>query len=122
MALSRLGRYTDSFAALQERVTDLMYQVQDVAEEARDARDSLSYSADELEQIESRLDVIHRLRRKYGASCTDILEYCAKAQEELDNMEFAGERLERLKGKVAQAEKEARAAALALRKNRQEMA
>ena len=37
-------------------------------------------------------------------------------------MEFAGERLERLKGKVAQAEKEARAAALALRKNRQEMA
>ncbi len=65
VALSRLGRYTDSFAALQERVTDLMYQVQDVAEEARDARDSLSYSADELEQIESRLDVIHRLRRKY---------------------------------------------------------
>lgn len=122
VALSRLGRYTDSFSALQERVTDLMYQVQDVAEEARDARDSLSYSADELEQIESRLDVIHRLRRKYGASCADILEYCTKAQEELDNMEFAGERLERLKGKVAQAENEARAAAMALRKNRQETA
>ena len=79
-ALARLSRFSDSFNALHERVADLMYQVQDAAEEVRDARDGLSYSADELEQIESRLDVIHKLRRKYGTTCEDILAYLDSAK------------------------------------------
>ena len=109
-----------SFAAMHERVSDLMYQVQDVAEEVRDARDDLSYSADELEQIESRLDVIHKLRRKYGVTCEDILAYLAKAKKELDDIEFADDHLERLKKKLKKAEKEAWDAPKDLRKNRQE--
>jgi len=116
--LARLARYTDSFASIQERVTDLMYQVQDVAEEVRDARDDLSYSADELEKIESRLDVIHRLRRKYGATCADILDYLENAKQEFDQIEFADDHLERLKGKLKKAEKTAWDAAFALRENR----
>ena len=117
-ALSRLARFSDSFQALHEKVSDLKYQVQDVAEEVRDARDDLSYSADELEQIESRLDTIHRLRRKYGVTCADILEYLDKAKKELDEIEFADDHLERLKGKLKKAEKTAWDAALALRENR----
>ena len=116
--LARLARYTDAFSELHDRVADLMYQVQDAAEEARDARDSLSYSADELEQIESRLDVIHRLRRKYGATCEDILEYLQNAKKELDEIEFADEHMERLKAKCEKAEKIAWTAAEALRESR----
>ena len=116
--LSRLGRYTDAFSAIHERVVDLMYQVQDVAEEVHDARDGLNYSADELENIESRLDVIHRLRRKYGATCQDILAYLENAKQELDAIEFADDHLERLKKKLKKAEAEAFDAALLLRKNR----
>lgn len=121
-ALARLSRFSDSFAALHDRVSDLMYQVQDAAEEVRDARDSLSYSAEELEQIESRLDVIHKLRRKYGTTCEDILEYLDKAKKELDEIEFADDKLERLKKNLKKAEKEAWDAALALRENRQQAA
>ena len=120
--LGRLSRYTDAFAELHDKVADLMYQVQDVAEEVRDAQDDLSYSAEELEQIESRLDVIHRLRRKYGASCEDILEYLEKAKQELDEIEFADDHLEKLKKKLAAAEKNAWDAALVLRKSRTEAA
>lgn len=116
--LARLSRYTDAFATLHDKVADLMYQVQDVAEEARDSRDDLSYSADELEQIEARLDVIHRLRRKYGVTCADILEYLEKAKAELDEIEFADDHLERLKGKLKKAENIAWDAAFALRENR----
>ena len=116
--LSRLERFTDAFSSLHERVTDLMYQVQDVAEEVRDARDGLNYSADELENIEARLDVIHRLRRKYGASCEDILAYLENAKKELDAIEFADDHLERLKKKLQKAEGEAFDAALTLRKSR----
>lgn len=121
-ALARLSRFSDSFAALHDRVSDLMYQVQDAAEEVRDARDSLSYSAEELEQIESRLDVIHKLRRKYGTTCEDILEYLDKAKKELDEIEFADDKLERLKRNLKKAEKEAWDAALALRENRRQAA
>jgi len=121
-ALARLGRFSDSYQALHDRVTDLMYQVQDAAEEVRDARDDLSYSADELEQIESRLDVIHKLRRKYGVTCEDILAYLEKAKQELDEIEFADDHLERLRGKLKKAEKAAWDAALLLRENRKDCA
>ena len=120
--LGRLSRYTDAFEKLHETVADLMYQVQDAAEQARDARDDLSYSADELEQIESRLDVIHRLRRKYGATCEDILQYLDDAVAELDNITFADDRLEQLKAKCEKAEKAAWDAAYDLRWSREQAA
>ena len=117
--LARLSRYTDAYDALHERIMDLMYQVQDVAEDVRAARDDLSYSSDELEQIESRMDVIHRLRRKYGATCADILRYLEDAKKELDEIEFADEHVEKLKRKYESAERQAWDVAFALRKSRQ---
>ena len=119
-ALVRIAKYSDDIASLHEKVADMMYQVQDVAEIARDVRDDLAYSADELEQIESRLDVIHRLRRKYGTTCADILEYLEKAKKELDEIEFADDHMEHLKKKLQTAEKTAWNAALKLRENRKE--
>ena len=121
-ALGKLSRYTDSYQALYSRLEDLMYQVTDVAEEVRDALDDLSYSPDELEEIESRLDVIHRLRRKYGATCDDILKYLENAKKELDEIEFADDHLERLKGKLKKAEQDAWKVATALRNNRKQAA
>jgi len=117
-ALARIAKYSDDIASLHEKVADLMYQVQDVAEIAREVRDDLAYSADELEQIESRLDVIHKLRRKYGVTCTDILAYLDRSKRELDEIEFADDHLERLKKKHQVAEKAAWDAALKLRENR----
>ena len=119
-ALSRIARYSDDYTAFQERLTDLKYQVQDIADEVRDSLEELSYSADELETIESRLDIIHRLRRKYGTDCREILDYLEKARKELDEIEFADDRVAHLKKQLAQKEKAAWDAALALRKNRQE--
>ena len=119
-ALARISKFSDTIAALHEKVADLMYQVQDAAEEVRDAQDDLSYSAGELDEIESRLDVIHKLRRKYGTTCEDILAYLEKAKKELDEIEFADDHLERLQKKLKKAEKEAWDGAFALRKNRQE--
>ena len=121
-ALARIAKYGDTIHQLHEKVADLMYQVQDAAEEVRDARDELSFSAGELDQIESRLDVIHKLRRKYGATCADILAYLEKAKQELDEIEFADDYIERLKKKLKKAEKEAWDAAFALRENRKKAA
>ena len=116
--LARLSKYTDAFSNLHESVASVMYQLQDVAEQVRDARDDLSYSPDELERIESRLDIIHRLRRKYGATCEDILAYLEKAQQELADIEFSEEHIAKLQKQLENAEKTAWDKALMLRKCR----
>ncbi|MBQ3541787.1 MAG: DNA repair protein RecN [Oscillospiraceae bacterium] len=116
--ISKLSRYTDTFQSMQERLTDLMYQVQDVADEIHSARGDLSYSDRELDRIEERLDVIHKLRRKYGTSCAEILAYLEKAKNELDDIEFADEHLEKLKSALIKAEDAAWESARVLRNNR----
>ena len=120
--MARLSRYTDMYSAVQEKLSDLMYQVQDVAEEIHAARDDLSYSPQELDRIDERLDIIHRLRKKYGATCEDILSYMEQAKAELDEIEFADDHLEKLKKKLQKAEAEAWLAADTLTQNRKERA
>lgn len=119
-ALAKISKYDDALAQLHETVADLMYQAQDAAEQLRDKIYSLSYSADELEQIEERLDTISRLRRKYGATCENILEYLERAKADLDEIEFADERMEQLGSKLKAAEKAAWEAAEALRAARKQ--
>ena len=121
-ALGKISRYDESLHKLHSLVTDLMYQVQDAAEQVSDRIYSLSYSADELERIEERLDTIHRLRRKYGADCAQILAYLERAKEELDEIEFADERVEQLKGKLRVAKQDALSAAETLRAARKQAA
>ena len=119
-ALSKIARFDESLSQIHDLVADLMYQAQDAAEQVKDRIYSLSYSADELERIEERLDTIHRLRRKYGATCEDILAYLERAKKELDEIEFADERMAQLQRKLQKAEQEACAMAKRLREARKQ--
>ena len=121
-ALEKLTRVDDTLDPLRQEISDLMYRVQDAGEQVRDRLYELSYSPEELEQVEERLDIIHRLRRKYGADCEEILKYQQKAKSQLDDIEFAGEKLERLKKQLKAAEKTAWDRAEALRAARKEAA
>lgn len=118
-ALSRIARYDARLEQLHARIKELTYTVEDIAEELRDLKDGFEYSEDELERIEARLDLLHRLRRKYGATSTDMLAFLENARVELDEIEFADERIEQLQKKLKAAEQDAVAAALRLRQARQ---
>ncbi len=120
--LTRLSRYTDSYGSLSERLADLSYQVQDAAEELRSACGELTYSAEELDRIEGRLDVLHKLRRKYGPTCRDILAFLENSRTELSEIEFADDHLERLKNRLEAVERQAWSVALELRSARQSAA
>jgi DNA repair protein RecN (Recombination protein N) len=121
-SLGYATRYGDAFDRLHERVAELMYNAQDVAEEVRDLRDSFDFAAEELEKVESRLDVLHRLRRKYGATCRDMLDFLAQARQELDAIVLSDERLEDLQAQLRKKEKAAEALALDLRSVRKQAA
>lgn len=103
-ALSRITKYDDGLQEIYDRLSDLAFTAEDLAGALRERVDSLTYSADELEQIESRLDVLHRLKRKYGRGTAEILAYLEHARKELDAIEFADERIAALKKKLADVE------------------
>lgn len=117
-ALARLARIDDQFAPLQETVADLMYRVRDCAEQVAEQVDALSFSEAELDDVEQRLDILHRLHRKYGPTCEEMLAYLEKAKNELDEIEFSSDRVEQLKKKLRAAEQTAQEAALVLRERR----
>ena len=105
-ALSRVSTISADMQTLYQKISDLMYSVQDAADELRAMRDNLSYSEGELEEIEERLDAIHKLKRKYGASVEDVLAYLADSEQRLDEIEFASDRIETLKKREAELQKE----------------
>jgi len=126
-AVSSVGAVGGEWSALAEKLADLRYQADDLAEQIRDLRGGLDFQPDELDQIESRLDVLSRLKKKYGPTVGDMLEYLSKRKAELDQIQYAGDTLERLEKKRAKALEEAackgeilskkrRAAALVLQK------
>ena len=117
-AIGKLCRFDDSLNELHELLADLMYRVRDAGEQLSDRCYNLTFSSDELEQIEERLDLIHKLRRKYGVTCADILDYLEKAKAELDEIEFSDDRLERKKKDLHIAEEECWKHALSLREGR----
>ena len=100
-ALERVSRVSDEMRQLSGKLNDLMYTAQDIADELRDKKDDLTYSADELEQIEERLDTLHMLKRKYGGSVEDVIAFCEKAKRQLDEVEFASDRIEQLQKKLS---------------------
>ena len=100
-ALEKVSRVSDEMRALSGKLNDLMYTAQDIADELRDKKDDLTYSADELEQIEERLDTLHKLKRKYGGSVEDVLAFLEKAKRQLDEVEFATDRIEQLQKKLS---------------------
>ena len=114
-AVGSLCRFDETLEPLHQRLEEAAYGLQDLAEELRDLRDGLSFSEEELEALESRLDTIHKLRRKYGATCVEILAYLEQCRTELDEITFSSERLEQLQGRLQEETAAAMEAGLALR-------
>ena len=120
--LSRLGSIDLRFEKMAQTLTELRFAAQDVADEVRAEMDDLSYSGDELERIESRLDILQRLRKKYGVTVDDVIAFAENARAELDEIEISDTKLEQLRAALSDAEKCAREKALALRKERKKAA
>ncbi len=83
---------------------------------------SLDMEPGELDQVETRLDQLYRLGKKYGSDTKEMLAYLEKCRDELDQIQFSADRLEKLEGKLAEAVKEAKAKGLALRAAREKAA
>lgn len=95
--LSRVAEASGELSRLSAAVSELRYGAEDAAEGLRALRDDLDFSPGELDQVEDRLDQLHRLKKKYGATVQEMLDYFSRCRQELDQMELADDTLSKLK-------------------------
>ncbi len=113
-ALGDAGKYIDGLSQAAQTVASFEYELEDISAQLRDQLDALEFDPRELDDIEERLDAISRLKKKYGGSIAEILAYCEKAQQQLDEITLSEQTVEQLKSEQKKAQKAAVAAADAL--------
>ena len=117
-AIGTVRNLDETFAALYERLQEAYSEVYDIADTVSDQRANFDFSPNELDEVEGRLDLLYRLKKKYGATVEDMLAYLDKCRTELDQICYAGDTLERLNKEEAKAEKAVMEAARALSEER----
>ena len=106
-ALNGVRRVNDELNSLTEKLAQLRFSADDLGEQIRDLRDTFDFTPGELDEVESRLDVIFRLRKKYGNTVEDMLEYLDNCRKELAQIQDSDDTLIRLEQKLAKVKAEA---------------
>ena len=100
----------------------MRYDAYDALEQARDLRGELDVSPEDIDRMESRLDLLYRLGKKYGATVEEMLSYLQKCREELDQIQYSSDRIAQLERKLAAQRAEARKRGQALTQARKQVA
>ena len=121
-ALSAVSALDDQYAEIYARLDGLCYEVEDAARDLQILRDEMDYDEEEAERVESRLDLLRRLNRKYGATTREMIRYRDRIAQELSELEDSDGSMERLEKEYRQSMKALEAAAQKLTTARQEAA
>ena len=92
-ALMTAARWLPTLESASDRLYSAMYELQDISRELENALDDIDSDPSRLEDIEERLDLLYRLKRKYGDTEAEMLEYLDNAKEELKKLtDYADDR------------------------------
>ena len=121
-AVRSVARLSPQLGELSEKLTALSSAADDAAEILRDFADEFDFSPEELDRLEGRLDVIYRLKKKYGPTVTDMLDYLERSKAELEQIQDADDTIQKLEKELDKARKEARKRGETLSKARKKAA
>ncbi|MBS4215733.1 DNA repair protein RecN [Neobacillus rhizophilus] len=109
MAMGHLedaGSLDSSYKELYELVSNCYYQLEDAARSLRNEMDDMEFDPQRLHEIEDRLNEINQLKRKYGRSIKEILEYAAKIEEEIETLQNKETHISELEKELASINKD----------------
>ena len=95
-AMDTAAQLDESLSGVSGTLMDLYYSAKDAAAELIDRLDAYDTNDAELDEIEQRLDLLYRLKRKYGDTVEDIIAFGQKAWEELEQIQFSEQRHDQL--------------------------
>ncbi len=116
------SEYIKNIEEIYNRAEEIRYELKDFADSIYSEIESVEFDPYELENIEERLDVIYKLKKKYGNSEEEILAYLQKAQEQLDLLSSSENSLEELALRVEESKEKAYKLALEISKKRKQAA
>ena len=96
--LESIEEYDPSYKELSGQLSETFYALEDITKRLEDVVDGLEFDGNRLMQVESRLDLIHSITRKYGGQVKDVLEYLAQITKEyslLTGSDLSSEELEK---------------------------
>lgn len=101
---------------------DAVFSLSDAAELLRDFRDSLDFSPEEYDRLEERIALLNKLERKYGRSSDELIDYLDVCRTQLNEIEYADERIETLQKELESQKKVCRLQAAELSQARRRAA
>lgn len=119
-ALESISSLSEDSAPLAEQMSGLYYTARDAASDIADILARCEFDPQALDAVEERLDLIYRMKQKYGGDVQDILAYLDAATAELDGIETGAQRLDELYDRQAALYDKAKALADALTQTRLE--
>jgi DNA repair protein RecN (Recombination protein N) len=120
--IEELSRYEPKFQEAMEALETARISVEDVGASLRDYAGAIEASPEHLAEVEDRLAVLDRLKRKYGPALADVIAFGAEVSRKLSEMENKDEILRGLRAELAEAAEEYLRAARAISKKRCEAA
>lgn len=127
-ALGEAGQYVGQledinqvYHDLSEQLTEAYYQIQDAISTIHHEIDHAEFDEERFSQIEERLDIYYQLKRKYGDNAEEILDFQAKAQSALNQIENKESIIVTLEQELAQVQEKAKAVAAEISKIRREV-
>ena len=117
-AMETAAQLDDSLSRAAGQLMDLYYTAKDVAAELIGRLESYGTNDAELDDIEQRLDLLYKLKRKYGETVEDVIAFGQKAREELEHIQTSQERYDALQAEKLRLYRLAREKAEALTRTR----
>lgn len=121
-ALDDIVNLDEQFKDSSEAVNSAFYALQDAAHQIKSVLDDLEFDPNRLNDVEQRLAQYQSMKRKYGSTVEEILEYFDKIQEELTQLQNRDETIQNYEKKLSQMEEQLERMALALTKIRKQSA
>ncbi|MFD1018692.1 DNA repair protein RecN [Thalassobacillus hwangdonensis] len=94
--------YDDTISKMSEELSNHYYMIEEMTFQLSSQMEQLEFDPDRLNLIEGRLNEINRLKKKYGESVDAIIEYSAKIEEEIDQIEHKDSHLEKMQQEIAE--------------------
>ncbi len=94
--IEEMNRIDEKLDSVRHMMESAYYQLQEASYEMGSYSDGIEFDQEELMQIEERLSLINRLKRKYGQTIEEILDYFRKISDELNSLVYSDERIEEL--------------------------
>jgi DNA repair protein RecN (Recombination protein N) len=101
-ALSDLAEIDESMKSVGDRAQALMEEITDISRSLRRYQEEVEFNPHRLDEVEERLHLIQSLKRKYGGTVEAVLHQAQIAQQELEAITHAEQRLEELQAEEQQ--------------------